>query len=83
MEWRRIEGNWRLFRSNVKEKWSKLTDEDLAVIINGRRDALEGKIRQRYGLAMERVRKEVDDWMRWHLQNLGARHRDKLRFVSS
>ena len=64
MEWRRIEGNWKLVRSNVKEKWSKLTDEDLAVI-NGRRDALEGKIRQRYGFAIEHVRKEVDDWMRW------------------
>jgi uncharacterized protein YjbJ (UPF0337 family) len=30
----------------VKEKWGKLTDDDLAVI-NGRRDQLEGKIQER------------------------------------
>jgi len=29
--------------------------------INGRRDQLEGKIQQRYGLAKDRVRKDADD----------------------
>jgi len=38
----------------------KLTDNDLAQI-NGRRDQLEGKIQQRYGLAKDRVRKDADD----------------------
>jgi uncharacterized protein YjbJ (UPF0337 family) len=48
----------------VKEKWEKLTDDDLRVI-DGRRDKLEGKIQQRYGFASDHVRKEVDDWARW------------------
>ena len=43
----------------MKEKWGQLTDDDLDVI-NGRRDQLEGKIQQRYGLA--KVRRDVDDW---------------------
>jgi hypothetical protein len=33
----------------VREKWGKLTEDDLTAI-NGRRDQLEGKIQERYGL---------------------------------
>ena len=45
----------------IKEKWGKLTDDDLNVI-NGRRDQLEGKIQERYGYAKDQVRKDIDDW---------------------
>ena len=45
----------------VKAKWGKLTDDDLTTI-NGRREELEGKIQQRYGIAKDRARKEIDDW---------------------
>ena len=63
----RIEGNWKQFTGKVKEKWGKLTDDDLTTI-NGRRDQLEGKIQERYGYAKDQARKEVDDWynaQRW------------------
>ena len=45
----------------MKEKWGKLTDDDLAAI-NGRRDQLEGKIQERYGLAKDQAKKDVDAW---------------------
>jgi uncharacterized protein YjbJ (UPF0337 family) len=61
MEWNRGEGNWREIKGRVKEKWGKLTDDDLN-IINGRREQLEGKIQQRYGLAKEQIRKDIDEW---------------------
>jgi uncharacterized protein YjbJ (UPF0337 family) len=64
MDWDRIEGNWKQFKQKAQEKWDKLTEDDLTVI-NGRRDKLEDKIQQRYGFALEHVRKEVDDWVRW------------------
>ena len=51
---------------------TKLTEDDLTVI-NGRRDRLEDKIQQRYGFALEHVRKEVDDWMRWQPENRSRR----------
>jgi uncharacterized protein YjbJ (UPF0337 family) len=47
----------------VKEKWGKLTDDDLATV-NGRREQLEGKIQDRYGYSRDQVRKEVDDWLK-------------------
>ena len=29
MDWNRIEGNWKQFKGSAKEKWGKLTDDDL------------------------------------------------------
>jgi uncharacterized protein YjbJ (UPF0337 family) len=63
LDWNRIEGNWKQFGGRVKEKWGKLTDDDLAVI-NGRRDQLEGKIQERYGLAKDQVRSDIDTWLK-------------------
>ena len=62
MDWDRVEGGWKQFTGKVKEKWGKLTDDDLTAI-NGRRDQLEGKIQERYGFAKDQVRKDVDDWL--------------------
>ena len=61
MDWNRVEGNWKQVKGKVKEKWGKLTDDDLNVI-NGRRDQLEGKIQERYGVAKDQVRQDIDDW---------------------
>jgi uncharacterized protein YjbJ (UPF0337 family) len=61
MNWDRIEGDWKQFVGKVKEKWGKLTDDDLAAI-NGKREQLEGKIQERYGHAKDVVKKDVDDW---------------------
>jgi uncharacterized protein YjbJ (UPF0337 family) len=63
MDWNRVEGNWKQFKGAAKEKWGKLTDDDLNVI-EGRREQLEGKLQQRYGFAKDQIHKDVDDWFR-------------------
>jgi uncharacterized protein YjbJ (UPF0337 family) len=63
MDWNRIEGNWKQFSGRVKEQWGKLTDDDLDVI-KGRREQLEGKIQERYGYAKDKVRRDVDVWLK-------------------
>ena len=35
MDWNRVEGDWKQMKGRVKEKWGKLTDDDLTTI-NGR-----------------------------------------------
>ena len=52
MDWDRVQGSWKQLTGRVKEKWGKLTDDDLTAI-NGRRDQLEGKIQERYGIAKD------------------------------
>jgi len=61
MDCNRVEGNWKQAKGKVKEKWGKLTDDDLTAI-NGRREELEGKIEQHYGLAKDQAKKQIDDW---------------------
>jgi uncharacterized protein YjbJ (UPF0337 family) len=63
MDWTRVEGNWKQMRGRVKERWGRLTDDDLTVIA-GRRDQLEGMIQERYGYARERAEREIEDWYR-------------------
>jgi len=62
MNWDRVEGNWRQFTGKVKEKWGKLTDDDLQVI-NGQQDQLVGRIQERYGVAKEDAQKQVRNWV--------------------
>ncbi len=54
-------GNWNQFKGKIKEKWGKLTDNDLTAI-EGKRDQLIGKIQQHYGYTREEAEKEVDSW---------------------
>jgi uncharacterized protein YjbJ (UPF0337 family) len=61
MDWNRIEGNWKQFKGQAKERWGRLTDDDLDVT-NGRQDQLEGKIQERYGFAKDQAKKDVEDW---------------------
>jgi uncharacterized protein YjbJ (UPF0337 family) len=61
LDWNRVEGSWKQVKGAVKEKWGKLTDDDLDVI-NGPREQLEGKIQERYGFAKDQVRNDVDTW---------------------
>ncbi len=61
MDWNRVEGNWKQVKGKIKEQWGRLTDDDLDVIA-GKRDQLEGKIQERYGIEKDRVRRDVDDW---------------------
>lgn len=61
MNQEQVSGNWKQFKGKVKEKWGKLTDDDLTVI-EGKRDQLVGKIQERYGFQKEVAEKEVKAW---------------------
>jgi uncharacterized protein YjbJ (UPF0337 family) len=63
MNWDRISGNWKQFTGKVKEKWGKLTDDDLTVIA-GKRDQFAGLLQKRYGYEKDRADKEIDDFAR-------------------
>ncbi len=56
-----LKGEWTQLKGLVREKWGKLTDDDLAVIA-GRRDQLIGTLQKRYGTARELVEEQVREW---------------------
>ena len=56
-----LNGKWKQIKGSIKERWGKLTDDDLD-IIEGQRDQLVGKIQERYGIARAAAQKQVDEW---------------------
>jgi uncharacterized protein YjbJ (UPF0337 family) len=58
-----IAGDWKQLTGKLKEKWGKLTDDDLTVIA-GKRDQLAGRLQERYGYAREQAEKEVEAFTR-------------------
>jgi uncharacterized protein YjbJ (UPF0337 family) len=59
----RIRGSWKQVKGKVKEKWGKLTDDDLDVIA-GKRDQLLGRIQERHGIAKDEAERQVEDFER-------------------
>lgn len=62
MNWEIVEGSWTQFKGKVKTKWAKLTDDDMAAI-DGKREALIGRLQQRYGMKKDEAEKELDSWI--------------------
>lgn len=63
MNWERIEGNWQQFKGKVKQRWGKLTDDQLTVI-QGQRDILAGKLEEAYGIGKDEVDWQIREWER-------------------
>ena len=55
-----LEGNWKQARGKVRERWGKLTDDELDVIA-GRRDQLIGRIQELYGKTRDQVEHDLDE----------------------
>ena len=63
MNWDQVEGKWKQYKGHVKEKWGKLTDDDLDVI-DCKRQQLVGKIQEHYGLAKDAAEKQADEFVK-------------------
>jgi len=61
MNWDRISGNWKQMKGALRERWGKLTDDELDQLA-GHRDQLVGKIQERYGCAKDDAEKQVKEW---------------------
>jgi uncharacterized protein YjbJ (UPF0337 family) len=62
MNWDQVAGQWKQLKGSVKEKYGKLTDDDLNQIA-GRREQFIGKIQERYGIAREEAQRRADEWL--------------------
>lgn len=61
MNWDRIEGNWKELKGQVRERWGRLTNDEIDVIA-GRREQLEGTLQRVYGKSKDEVKREVEDF---------------------
>jgi uncharacterized protein YjbJ (UPF0337 family) len=61
MKWYQLAGDWQQFTDLVKEKWDKLTDEDLKTF-SGQSEQLAGLLQEKYGYAREQAVKEITEF---------------------
>jgi uncharacterized protein YjbJ (UPF0337 family) len=71
-----LKGKWKQLKGSVKERWGKLTDDDLDVI-DGQSEQLIGTIQERYGIAREAAQKQVDEW---NVQNARESELEQKRY---
>ena len=58
-----LQGRWLELKGLVKQRWGKLTDDDVARL-TGKRDELIGILQQRYGFGKEQAELEINKWLR-------------------
>ena len=61
MNWERMAGKWTEFKHKVRDRWTKLTEEDLTRIA-GKRDQLLAALQERYGWVREQAERQVKDF---------------------
>lgn len=63
MNWDTIKGKWNEIEGQIKQKWAKLTDDDLK-LVKGKFEELSGRLQQRYGLKREHAESQVDEFIK-------------------
>jgi len=56
-----IKGKWSQLRGKLKEKWGKLTDDDVNQLA-GHRDYLIGRLQERYGIAKDDADRQITEF---------------------
>jgi uncharacterized protein YjbJ (UPF0337 family) len=62
MNWDQVEGQLKQVGGKLKEKWAKLTDDDL-LLLKGKKEVFLGKLQERSGLAKDDAERELDTFL--------------------
>lgn len=57
-----MQGKWHQARGAMKEKWGRLTDDDMQMFL-GEGEQLVGKLQERYGYNRAQAQHEVEEFM--------------------
>ena len=57
-----LKGKWNQVKGDIRTRWGKLTDDDVAQI-QGQAEKFIGKLQQRYGYKREQAEKELNDFL--------------------
>lgn len=55
-----MKGDWNITKGKLKQKWAKLTDQDLQYA-EGKQDELVGRIQKRTGESREAIEKAINE----------------------
>jgi len=58
----KLKGKWEQLKGTVKERWGRLTDDDLAVI-QGRQEQFVGKLQEVYSIPKEEAERQLREFL--------------------
>jgi len=61
MNWDRIEGEWKQQRGKAVHHWGRMMNDELAAIA-GKYEELVGRLQERYGIASDKSKQQLDDF---------------------
>ncbi len=62
-----LKGEWKEIKGRLKQRWGKLTDDDLTQI-EGVEDKFLGILQKRYGYAKDKAEKEYKEFMAQYMK---------------
>lgn len=62
MTWDELTARWDQLTGKVQAEWGRLTGDDVASI-QGHRDRLVGKLRERYAIGKDEAERRIDAWL--------------------
>lgn len=54
-----IKGNWNVLKGKLKQKYAKLTDDDL-LFVEGKENELLGRLEKKLGIAKDEIRSVIE-----------------------
>jgi uncharacterized protein YjbJ (UPF0337 family) len=57
-----LKGKWKEIQGGIKEKWGKLTDDDLTVV-EGKGEKLLGLLQKKYGYSKDKAEQEYKEFI--------------------
>jgi uncharacterized protein YjbJ (UPF0337 family) len=57
-----MKGKWKEIKGGIKEKWGKLTDDDITEV-EGKQEKLLGILQKTYGYSKEKAEQEYKEFM--------------------
>ncbi|HZM34637.1 MAG TPA: general stress protein CsbD [Burkholderiales bacterium] len=61
MDWSNIESGWKAYKANAKQRWSKLSDDQVDATM-GKREALSSRVQEAYSVSKEEAERQISAW---------------------
>ena len=70
MNWSSIESGWNDFKANARQRWDKLSDEQVSDT-QGKRADLSTRVQEAYSVTKEEAERQISDWQRKQVEKQG------------
>ena len=71
MNWSDLKSRWDDYKASAKQRWSKLTDEQITGTL-GKREHLSSRVQEAYALSQQDADREISEWQSQQVGKLAS-----------